>query len=185
MCILETTLNFPILILVACNCDVGGTANGAICDKTTGVCHCRPHVTGTSCNRYCDHKWLSLLTSLIIPLEWLQHRRSVHLSWGFLIINNYSPQWRWLVMHIYQAAKRWVNIHCYPTTPRWIGLLVYIVKQVVNPFISSTIANIFGRKSCAKDIRIVWIANQSAPTTLSSVLVYAYTGYSLSSLGKL
>ena len=57
MCNPYSQVTFSVDLLVACACDVGGTASGQTCDKATGVCHCRPHVIGKFCNRYSAYSY--------------------------------------------------------------------------------------------------------------------------------
>ena len=88
------------------------------------------------------------------------------------IFKNYSPKWRWLGVDIYQAAKQWDNIH-HTHTKKWM----------ISSFVTD--ANwdaIFPELLWGKWQRIfgVWLANQRAPSMLSTVLVYTKLSYSFS-----
>ena len=89
-------------------------------------------------------------------------------NWG--IFNNNSPKWRWLA-----------NIQRLPPTLRWIAVLVYTktVRWYTPQQINLDV--IFSKLLGGKKQRIfgVWRANQRAPSTLSTVLVYTNVSYLL------
>ena len=98
----------------------------------------------------------------------LRRALNFHIWYVLQIINNYSPKCRWLVVDIYQVAKR-RGKHPSPAT-------VSELKSSCNTsFIPVTITIFSGCKSSANCWEVnskgVWIANQSAPLTLSTVSV--------------
>ena len=98
----------------------------------------------------------------------LRRALNFHIWYVLQIINNYSPKCRWLMVDIYQVTKR-RGKHPPPAT-------VSELKSSCNTsFIPVTITIFSGCKSSANCWEVnskgVWIANQSAPLTLSTVSV--------------
>ena len=90
-----------------CECDPGGTITPKACNKTTGMCECRPHVTGRLCKGWGVHAPKPAHT-------WLGSRQCRFLR--ILRVKNPAVRksWKWCVRRTQKAV---LSLNTSQTTP--------------------------------------------------------------------